>query len=209
MAAVEAPRYPTIGLIGAGPVARSLAAVLQRVGYRTVVSSRTPSHSRSQQLQTVSFEEAAGKDVVFFAVLHSASRELALALAPQLEGKLVVDVDNAWLPGHYEAAGLSETITEGRWFANLLPASRVARAFSHIDWNLFDRGLADPHRWGAGYAVDDVDTELELRVIIKDMGFVPVSAGRLDESFSLDAGGALWSRLLTAEDTQAALRPLL
>lgn len=206
MVTFELPRHQSVGFIGAGPVARSLAVVLQRVGYPTVVSSREPARAAINGVRTVAFADAADRDIVFFAVLHSASKELARKLAPQLAGKLVVDVDNAWLPGHYEAAGLSDTVTEGRWLAALLPESRVVRAFSHINWGLFDRGLAEPNRWAAGYAADDIDSDLEIRALIKDLGFVPVSAGKLDDSAGLDAGGVLWSRLLSPEDTEDALQ---
>jgi predicted dinucleotide-binding enzyme len=195
----------SIGIVGGGPVALALANVLGRAGYHVVVSSRTQRAGRSSDVDVVSFEEAATRDIVFFAVRHDASRELALRLAPLLEGKLVVDVDNAWLPGHYEAAGLSATLTEGQWMANLLPRSRIARAFSHIDWDLFGRGLARPGYWGAGYAADGPQSEAEVRAIIESVGFVPVSAGTLPESAGVDVDGVLWSRLYPAAETAEAL----
>jgi predicted dinucleotide-binding enzyme len=196
----------SIGFIGGGPVALALAAVLMRAGYPVVVSSRTKRRAPNSDTQVVSFEEAAGKDIVFFAVRHDASRELATRLSPLLEGKLVVDVDNAWLPGHYEAAGLSSTLTEGQWMANLLPKSRIARAFSHIDWDLFDRGLSRPGYWGAGYTADGPTSDAEIRTIVESVGFVPVSAGTLDESAGVDVDGVLWSRLYPAAETTEALR---
>jgi predicted dinucleotide-binding enzyme len=196
----------SIGIVGAGPVALSLAEVLRRAGYATVVSSRTEHQTRDGETAVVSFTAAAEMDIVFFAVRHDASRGLAERLRPLLRGKLVVDVDNAWLPGHYERAGLSSDLTEGQWMANLLPDSRVVRAFSHIDWNLFDRGLARPAYWGAGYAADDPESDAEIREILEKVGFVPVSAGSLAESAGVDVDGVLWSRLLPAAQTEAALR---
>jgi predicted dinucleotide-binding enzyme len=195
----------SIGIVGGGPVALALAAVLRRAGYPVVVSSRTKRSAPDSDIQVVSFEEAARKDIAFFALRHDASRDLATALRPLLDGKLVVDVDNAWLPGHYQRAGLSATLTEGQWMARLLPNSRVVRAFSHIDWDLFDRGFSRPGYWGAGYSADEPQSDLEIRTIIESVGFVPVSAGSLSRSAGVDVDGALWSRLLPAAETEAAL----
>ncbi|MFB2598674.1 NADPH-dependent F420 reductase [Herbiconiux sp. P17] len=198
----------SIGIIGAGPVALALAEIFSAAGHPVTVSSRRPEPTArvtSAGVPVVSFEEASEAEIVVFAVLHSASRELALRLAPRMMGKLVIDVDNAWLPGHYELAGLSADLTEGQWMADLLPQSRVARAFSHIDWNLFARGLARPGYWGAGYAADDATTKSEMEHLIRGVGFVPVSAGSLAASAALDVDGALWSRLLPADRTKQIL----
>jgi len=151
--------------------------MLTKAGYSAVASSRSPRSVRID-VPVLSFAQAAERDIVFFAVLHSASRELALTLRPRLVGKLVVDVDNAWIPGHYALAKLSSSITEGQWMANLLPQSRVVRAFSHIDWDLFDRGLARPGYWGAGYAADDPQSDAEIRVILQRVTLVAITAGR-------------------------------
>ena len=197
----------SVGIIGAGPVARGLAEVLGKAGYFVRVSSRTPKPSgRSSGPAVVSFVEAAEADIIIFAVLHSASRGLAQLLAPQLAGKLVVDVDNAWRPGHYELAGLSESLTEGQWMANLLPEARVVRAFSHINWELFGRGLERPGYWGAGYAADDTRSIDEIEGLISDTGFVPVRVGTLAGSASIDLGGVLWSTLLQARHTEVLVQ---
>ncbi len=170
-----------------------------------MTSARNRRSSRDLSVVT-SFDLAAQMDIVFFAVLHSASRDLALALKQHLDGKLIVDADNAWLPGHYELAGLSEDITEGQWMANLLPESRVVRAFSHIPWPLFKRGQERPGYWGAGYAADDEVSAGEISQILERTGFVPIRAGTLAESRDLDTDGAVWSQLLTAAQTESALR---
>ncbi len=90
--------------------------------------------------------------------------------------------------------------------ANILPDTRVVRAFSHIDWDLLvPSAVNEPGKWAAGYAADDEDAAQTVESLIVDMGYVPVRVGRLAESASLDPGGVLWPSLLTPEAMRSKL----
>jgi predicted dinucleotide-binding enzyme len=202
---------PSIGILGSGPVGQGLARLLSGAGYDVTLGTRSPAAAKLRGLPTnvlrSTFNEAAQADRVFVAVLHSASRDLVTSLDRELEDKLVVDTDNAWLPGHAEAAGLTDQLTEGSWMARLLPGSHVTRAFSHIDWDkLVPAATEQPDTWAVGYAADDADTADQLETLIRAMRYVPYRVGRLAESHALDVGGVLWPGMYTPATMRAALQ---
>jgi predicted dinucleotide-binding enzyme len=202
--------FPSIGVLGSGPVGRGIATLLARASYNVTLGTRHPEAEGLSELPSsvtiAGFRDAAEADIVFLAVLHSASRELVTSLKSRLAGKILVDADNASIREHYPAAGLSDSVTEGSWMASLLPDTFVVRAFSHIDWNLLvPRALNEPGRWAVGYASDDADVDETTEMLIRDTGYVPVKVGSLAESAPIDPGGVLWPRLLSPAKMRALL----
>jgi predicted dinucleotide-binding enzyme len=199
----------SVGVLGSGPVGRGLATLAAGAGYRVHLGTRRPAATKLSELplsvSVGSFEEAGACDVVFLAVVHRASRDLVTRLESTLAGRIVIDADNAWLPGDREAAGLSTDLTEGRWMSELLPDSRIVRAFSHVDWDLLvPSGLDTPGTYAAPYTVDDVDVGLAVEPLVFDMGYVPIRIGDLDDP-AIDIGGALWPGRFTVEEMRAVL----
>lgn len=199
-----------IGILGSGPVGRGLAELLGRAGHQVTLGTGHPDaptlRHLTPQVRVGAFADAAGCETVVLAVRHGAARGIVSPLLPLLADKVVIDAMNAWIANDYEAAGLTPSTTEGFWAARLLPTSHVARAFSHIDWDLLvPAATAAPHTWGAAYAADDDQTSDAVAQLILDTGYVPVRVGRLAESAILDVDGALFSRMLLAEDMRRAV----
>jgi predicted dinucleotide-binding enzyme len=198
-----------VGVLGSGPVGRGVATLAARAGYRVHLGTRRPAAAKLSELPTSvavgSFEEAAACEVVFLAVVHRASRELVTRLESALAGKILIDADNAWLPGDREAAGLSVDLTEGRWMSELLPGTRIVRAFSHVDWDLLvPGGMEAPGTYAAPYTADDVGAGVAIEPLVFDMGYVPIRIGDLDDP-AIDIGGSLWPGLFTVEEMRQAL----
>jgi len=201
---------PTIGVLGSGPVGQGIAELLSRADYSVSLGTRQPQSAKLDRLppgvRRSTFQEAAQVDRVFLAVLHSASRELVLSLENDLKGKLLVDTDNAWLPGHAQAAGLNSSLTEGTWMARLLPQTHVTRAFSHIDWDkLVPAATRQPDTWAVGYAADDPQAATQLETLIRAMRYLPYRVGTLAGSAAIDVGGVLWPGMYTPTDMHAIL----
>lgn len=198
-----------VGVLGSGPVGRGIAVLAARAGYRVRLGTRRPAAARLRDLPPSvvvgSFDRAAACDVVFLAVVHRASRDLVTGLESVLVGRVLIDADNAWLPGDREAAGLSAELTEGRWMSELLPGTRVVRAFSHIDWDLLVPGGTEmPGTFAAPYTTDDVPAGRLIEPLVFDMGYVPIRIGDLDDP-AIDIGGALWPGRFTVEQVRSAL----
>jgi predicted dinucleotide-binding enzyme len=197
--------------MGTGPVGQGIAILLERAGYSVTVGTRDPRSRKTAQLPKAikvgTFAAAASADLVFLSVLHSASHDLVLSLVEALEGKVLVDTDNAWIRSHYIAAGLSDEITEGLWMSRLLPKTIIARALSHVNWDvLVSAATESPGYWATGYAIDDPSGHPEVEAVIRDMGYEPVLVGGLAESSELDVGGALWSRMFTPRAMRETLK---
>lgn len=201
---------PSIGVLGSGPVGQGIAELLSRADYPVSLGTRSPDSAKLDrlplQVRRTTFAQAAQADCVFLAVLHSASRDLITSLEDDLKGKLLVDTDNAWLPGHAQAAGLNGSLTEGSWLAQLLPEVRVTRAFSHIDWDkLVPAATHQPDTWAVGYAADDPQAATQLETLIRAMRYLPYRVGGLAESAAVDVGGILWPGMYTPVDMHALL----
>lgn len=201
---------PSVGVLGSGPVGQGIAELLSRADFEVSLGTRRPESAKLDrlpfQVRRTTFQEAAQADCVFLAVLHSASRDLVTSLKDDLKGKLLIDTDNAWLPGHAQAAGLTGSLTEGSWMAGLLPATRVTRAFSHIDWDkLVPAATHQPDTWAVGYAADDADAATQLETLIRAMHYLPYRVGTLAQSAAIDVGGVLWPGLYTPTDMHALL----
>lgn len=200
----------SVGVLGSGPVGRGIATLAATAGYRVGLGTRRPAASTLLDLPAsvtiASFEEAAVSDVVFLAVVHRASRDLVTGLQPLLSGKTLIDADNAWLPGDREAAGLSSELTEGRWMSQLLPQTRVVRAFSHVDYDLLvPSAIETRSRYAAPYTTDSDEVGADIEPLVFDMGYVPMRIGDLDES-ALDIGGVLWPGRFTPDEVRSILR---
>ncbi|MDQ2738299.1 MAG: NAD(P)-binding domain-containing protein [Actinomycetota bacterium] len=210
MSVPTASSLPTVGVLGSGPVGQGIAELLSRADYPVSLGTRQPHSTKLDRLppevERTTFQQAAQAEHVFLAVLHSASRELVLSLEDNLKGKLLVDTDNAWLPGQAQAAGLNASLTEGSWMAQLLPQTHVTRAFSHIDWDkLVPAATHQPDTWAVGYAADDALAATQLEALIRAMRYLPYRVGTLTGSAAIDVGGVLWPGMYTPTDMRALL----
>jgi predicted dinucleotide-binding enzyme len=199
----------SVGVLGSGPLGRGISTLLGSAGYQVHLGTRRPAAialaGLPEAVKIGSIELAARSEIVFLAVMHQASRGLVSRLETMLEGKILIDCDNAWLPADYEAAGLSPSLTEGRWMSQLLPGSTIVRAFNQVDWDLLvPGGLEHPGRFAAPYTTDSAHAAGSVDPLIFDMGYVPSYIGGLDES-ALDVGGFLWPGLYTPEQLREVL----
>jgi predicted dinucleotide-binding enzyme len=200
----------SIGVIGAGPVGRGIATLLGRAGDEVLVATRNPRAPAmtglAPSIAIGTARQAAEREIVFTAVLHSAARDLLTPMSPLLAGKTVIDAMNPWLPRAREDAGMLDGETEGSWLARTLPSSRIVRAFSHIDWDLLVPAATEtPGMWAAGYAADDAEAGAVAEALITRMGYQPVRIGDLAHSAALDPGGRFFGRMLRPSDMLARI----
>jgi predicted dinucleotide-binding enzyme len=199
-----------IGVIGAGPVGLGIATLADRGGDDVLVATRRPGapdvRALAPSIAVGDAAQAATRELVVTAVLHSAARDLLTPLEPLLAGKVVLDAMNPWLPGARRSAGMCDGETQGTWLARLLPRSRVVRAFSHIDWDLLvPAATEDPGGWAAGYAADEDEAAAVAEALITRMGYTPVRVGDLAHSADLDPGGRFFGRMLRPADMMASI----
>lgn len=148
-----------IGVLGGtGDEGRGLARRLALAGHRVIIGSRDAGRASAAAAELggdlvsgrVNHEAAAEADVVIVAVPWDGHRDLLVALAEPLAGKVVIDIVN---PMGFDSRGAyALPVEEGsaaEQAAAVLPDSTVVGAFHHVPAGM----LLDP-------AVDEVDMDV-------------------------------------------------
>lgn len=188
-----------IAMIGAGNVGGNLGARLSKSGF-TVAFGLKDTKDASALLARCAKDATAGSvedaikgaDVVFFAVPGSVAVDVARGLASQLEGKIVVDCNNAltWKEGPVWAPTPEGSLTASMQKA--APGAKVVKAF-----NTFGaEHHADPNLTGAPATVyiagDHADAKKTVSEIASKAGFRPLDSGPLRNAAVLENVAILW-----------------
>lgn len=175
-----------IAIIGKGNVGGNLGARLEKSGFDVTYG-----------LKDNAAEAAKKGDVVFLAVPGSVALDVARSLAKELEGKIVVDCNNAlkWDQGPVWTPPAEGSLTAA--IAKAVPGARVLKAFNGFG----AEHHADPNLTGAPANVflagDDADAKKTLSEIARKAGFAPVDAGPLRNAAVLENVAILWIHLGT------------
>jgi predicted dinucleotide-binding enzyme len=203
-----------IGIIGAGNIGGTLARRLGELGHEVAVAnSRGPDTLRELAEETgaaaVTAEEAArGKDVVVVTVPEGRVPELPDGLFDGADGLAVVDTGN-YYPRQRDGriAEIEEGTTESRWVERQI-AHPVVKAFNNIyAGHLLEggRSAGDPERIALPVAGDDERAKRVVMDLVDELGFDPVDAGGLDESWRQQPGTPVYTADLDAERLREAL----
>jgi NADPH-dependent F420 reductase len=185
-----------IAIIGTGNVGRALATSLVRAGHGVTLAARDADKTREVATEvgaraSTSVPDAArDADVVILAVPFTAEEDVAAALGPVADNKLIVDVANPLAPDYSGVATAGGPSAAERLAASL-PEARVAKAFN----TLFASVQADPNAHGTRvdglFAVDDEAARGTLAELIDSIGLRPVYVGPLARARELEALGFL------------------
>lgn len=204
-----------IGIIGSGMMGSTLGKLWAAAGHEVLYSSRHPEKLADLVAQTpksraVTVEEAARDgEVLFFGVPYAAMPELAKALAPLVQGKLVLDAGNI-IPGRDGALALDiqkSGTGSGSWTQSILPGARVVKAFNTVH---FANLAKEAHRKGPRIAVplagDDAKALEAAAALVRDAGQdAVVLPGGMAASARIDFGSPVWNTNKTAGEVKAAL----
>ena len=202
-----------IGIIGAGRIGGTMGEHWIKAGHEVFFSSRHPENLKDlvdrlgpRARAGTPRDAAAFGDVVFLAVPYSAIPQIGRDYASELKGKIVVNASNP-IPGRdgpvaqdaqKKGAGLAD--------AELLPGTRVARAFTSPGAGTFK---SEAHRAGERVAVavaaDDKEAMEVAARLVRDAGFEPVTVGPLARAKDFQPGTPLFGRTMTAREMKQAL----
>ncbi|MEV5822904.1 NADPH-dependent F420 reductase [Micromonospora haikouensis] len=179
-----------IGIIGSGHIGGTLTRRLSALGHEvTVTNSRGPESlgdlARETGATAGTLEQATEQaEVVVVAIPLRAVPELPARL---FEGRIVVDADNYYPQRDGDIAELLDrSLSSSRWTAEHLKGARVVKAFNNIQaQHLMDNGRSAgaADRIGLPVAGDDADAKRVVMELVDALGFDPVDAGTLDESW--------------------------
>ena len=204
-----------IGLIGAGQIGGTLARRLARLGHQvSIANSRGPESLAALAAETgatpVSVGDAAqAGDLVVVAIATKAVPQLPRGLFAQVpDGVVVVDTSNyhpELRDGRIEA--IDRGLLESQWVAEQL-GRPVIKAFNNIfAQSLLEKGVprGTAGRIALPVAGDSKVAKAALLRLVDDLGFDPVDAGDLDDSWRQQTGTPAYCRDFEAAALRRAL----
>ncbi len=203
-----------IGIIGAGNIGSTLTRRFTAVGHDVAVAnSRGPETLTELAAETgaraVEASEAArDADVIVVTIpLKSVPALTAGVLESAAPSATIVDTGNYYpaRDGHIEP--IESGLTECRWVSNQL-GRPVVKAFNNIRAeHLLEHGTpaGSPDRIALPVAGDDEEAKRVVMSLVDQIGFDPVDAGTLDESWRQQPGTPVYGTDLNAEGVRRAL----
>lgn len=184
VSAAAAPGQDAVCIFGTGDLGRSLGQRLLQSGYRLVYGSRRPHNCGPipSGAQVMSHETAAQSASLIFVCIQREHYDFLETLAPQLKGKVLVDVSNNLKKNMYPEAN-------AEYLQRLIPGAHVVKAFNTLSAWALQNGPSDANRQvylcgnspEAKQAVAEISTKLGFTVL--DRG--SLSAARELEDFPL------------------------
>lgn len=212
-----------IGIIGAGHIGGTLTRRLTKLGHTvSVANSRGPESLKELAQETgakpVTVKEAAhAGELVIVTIPMKNIEDLPHDLFKgTFDNVVVVDTCN-YYPQQRDGVihEIEEGMPESRWVAQQLGRSvaqqlgrRVVKAFNNIyAQHLMDLGkpAGTPGRIALPVAGDDKDAKALVMRIVDELGFDPVDAGGLDESWRQQPGTPVYATDHDAEGVRRAL----
>jgi hypothetical protein len=205
-----------IGIIGSGRVGGTIGELWVKAGHEVVFSAKAIEEVRSllEHLKLgpraragTPKEAAAFGEAVLVSVPYAALPGIGRDNAAELKGKVVLDTSNPIprrdgdmaKPYLEKGAGLSSQ--------ELLPGTRLARAFNCVGWNSM---RSEAHRSGDKLAIPiAADDPAALKVatgLVRDAGFEPVVVGGLARAREFDYGTPIFGKAVTAKELREILK---
>ncbi|MFO7156277.1 MAG: NAD(P)-binding domain-containing protein [Pseudomonadota bacterium] len=203
-----------IGIIGAGNIGGTLTRRLRELGHEVyVANSRGPHTLRDLERETgakaVTAEEAARSgEIVVVAIPEGAVPRLPKGLFDGVpEDVAVVDTGNYYPTRDGEIREIEQGMPESVWVSRML-GRPVIKAFNTIPArSLATKGKphGTPGRVAIPVAGDDPRAKKKVMALIDELGFDPIDAGPLAESWRQQPGSPVYVQDFDAERAREAL----
>ena len=204
-----------IGIIGAGHIGGNLTRRLRDLGHEVhVANSRGPESLQALASETGATAVAAkdapkNADLVIVTIPEKNIPSLPKDLFANAPADLIVIDTGNYYPKQRDGkiAEIEQGLPESRWVEKQL-GRPVIKAFNNIyAKHLLERGQApgSANRIALPVAGDDPKAKLAVMALIDQLGFDPVDAGGLDESWRQQPGTLVYTTDHNAEGVREAL----
>ena len=187
-------------IIGFGKIGKALAKAFARKGIEVSVSTTRDPESIASEAGAIgigiipaTLADAVKADVIFLAVRFESHPDVAKAL-PDWQGKIIVDVTNAYGVPPEKLGGLPSA----KFVAQAFTGGKLVKGFNHLGAAILEQ---DPAVHGGSRVVflagDDERATAEIAALAEDLGFAAVKLGGLSEGGLLvQAQGNTWGQLI-------------
>ena len=203
-----------IGIIGAGNIGGTLTRRLTALGHQVSVANSRGPETLTDLAEEIgatpvtSSEAARGNDLVIIAIPEGRVPELAADLFEGVpDDVVVVETGNYYPQRDGRIAEIEEGMPESRWVERQI-GRPVIKAFNNIQARDLMHGgkpRGRPGRIALPVAGDDDAAKGMVMRLIDELGFDPVDAGGLDESWRQQPGTPVYITNLDADGVRRAL----
>lgn len=204
-----------IGIVGAGHIGGTLTRRLTVLGHDvSVANSRGPETladltAETGATATRAADAANGAEIVIVTIPEKRVPDLPRGfLSGAVERVVVVDTGN-YYPQQRDGRiiEIEDGLTESRWVSQQI-AHSVVKVFNGIFWlHLLERGTTPgtSARIALPVAGDDARERAIVMRLVDELGFDPVDAGGLDESWRQEPGSPVYGADFDADGVRRAL----
>ena len=203
-----------IGIIGAGNIGGTLTRRLTQLGHDVSVANSRGPETLSDLAAETGATAATAQDAVRDAELVVITiPEKAIpgfdssSLDTRADGAPIVDTGNYYPGRDGRIDAIEEGMPESRWVSEQLGRS-VIKAFNNIyAKHLLELGkpAGDPDRIALPVAGDDPEAKATVMRLVDELGFAPVDAGGLEDSWRQQPGSPCYAADRNAEGLKEAL----
>lgn len=175
-----------IGIIGSGKVGGAIGRTWVNSGHEVMFSSRNLDGDKALASELgrgarpgTPKDAARFGEVILIAVPYRALPDLGKTLKGELSGKIIIDACNPFPARDGEIANWAREKGAGLASAELLPGTRIVRAFNAIGAARMGSAHETPGKIGMPIAGDDKEAIAVASRLIRDVGYEPVLIGSL------------------------------
>lgn len=175
-----------IGIIGSGKVGGAIGRTWVNGGHEVMFSSRNLDRDKALASELgrgaragTPKDTARFGEVILIAVPYGALPDLGKDLKGELNGKIIIDACNPFPARDGDIANWAREKGAGLASAELLPGTRIVRAFNAIGAARMGSAHETPGKTGMPIAGDDKDAIAIASRLIRDVGYEPVLIGGL------------------------------
>ncbi|XP_077159678.1 metalloreductase STEAP4 [Paroedura picta] len=163
----------TVCIFGTGDFGRSLGHKMMQCGYTIVYGTRNPKDTKliPQGASGMSHREAAETSDIIILAIHRIYYDFLDKLKETLCGKVLVDVSNNLKINQYPE-------TNAEYLAQLLPESKVVKAFNTVSAWALQSGALDASRQ-VFVCGNDGRSKEKVMDIVRSLGLTPLDKGSL------------------------------
>ena len=193
-----------IAIIGSGNVGKALAGSATRAGHQVTIAAKHPEHAEEAAKATGATAAKSSQDAVkdaeliVLAVPADQADSVVAALAPELDGKVIVDVTNRVNPQN--PGQVLDGSSKAEQLQKQAPKAHVVKAFNYMLSSRMSDPKVDGTNVDAFVAGDDSRAKKKTLELAESIGFRPLDAGPLAMARALE-GMALLNILLQIQNS--------